>query len=161
MEQLNFFGIGPKIGRITLPYLAVTIAVSILFPSIFSFGEALRVPLLVAGIIFIVIALGSYFSTLRLMLPGIRSNTLVTGGMYRFCRNPLYSALLLFLFPGLAFVMNSWIILTTSVVGCLVMKRFIREEEEVLERIFGDEYRAYRERTAWLFPNPFHGKRWK
>ena len=155
MEHLNFFGIGPRIGRITLPWLGVTIALGILFPSVFSFGETLRVPFLAAGIILIIAALILYFSTLRLMLPGIRANKLVTGGMYRFSRNPLYSALLLFLFPGLALVMNSWIILTASIVGCLVLKKYIREEEDILERIFGDEYRAYRERTGLLLPKVF------
>ena len=34
MEKLTFLGIGPKIGRITLPYLAITIALTILFPAL-------------------------------------------------------------------------------------------------------------------------------
>ncbi|HPS62640.1 MAG TPA: isoprenylcysteine carboxylmethyltransferase family protein, partial [Bacteroidales bacterium] len=82
-------------------------------------------------------------------------NRLITGGMYRYCRNPLYSSILLFIIPGLALVMNSWIILTVTPVGYLIMRRFIREEEEMLERIFGEEFRKYRDATPLFVPNPF------
>ena len=156
MEKLNFFGVGPKIGRITLPYLAVTITMTIFFPGIFTFGQPLKEPLLIAGIILIAIALAFYFTTLRLMLPGIKSNRLITSGAYRLCRNPLYSALLLFFIPGLGLLLNSWLILTTPIVGYLVFMKFIHEEEEQLERLFGNEYRSYHDKTSMLFPNPFN-----
>jgi len=38
MEKLTFFGVGPKIGRITLPYLVITILLTTFFPAIFTFG---------------------------------------------------------------------------------------------------------------------------
>jgi protein-S-isoprenylcysteine O-methyltransferase Ste14 len=155
MEKLSFYGVGPKIGRITLPWLAVTIALAIILPSVFSFGETLRQPFQIAGIILLVFALVFYFSTLRLMLPGIRENRLITTGAYRLTRNPLYAAILLFLVPGLALLLNTWVILTTMIVGYFVFNKYIHEEEELLERLFGDEFRKYRDRTSRLFPNPF------
>lgn len=158
MEKLSFFGVGPKIGRIVLPYLAVAITLTVFYPVIFSFGNDLRQPLMIVGIVLLVIALVFYFSTLRLMLPGIKENRLITAGAYRLCRNPLYAALILFFVPGLALLLNSWLILTTSVVAYLVFRTYVHEEEEMLERIFGDEYRKYRDRTSSLFPNPFGKK---
>ncbi len=155
MEKLTFLGIGSKIARITIPYLVITIALTLLFPSIFTFGKDLEEPFLIAGIILIAIALVFYILTLRLMVPGIRDNRLVTGGVYRLCRNPLYAALLLFLIPGLGLLLNSWIIPTASIIGCLLFRKFIYEEEELLERIFGDDYKNYRDRTSLFFPNPF------
>lgn len=155
MEKLSFFGIGPKIGRITLPWLVVTIVLTIIFPPVFSFGESVRQPLLIAGIVLIIFALVFYFSTLRLMLPGIRENRLITTGAYRLCRNPLYAAMIVFLFPGIALATDSWIILSASLVGYLVFRKYVHEEEEVLERLFGDEFRIYRDKTSLLFPNPF------
>jgi protein-S-isoprenylcysteine O-methyltransferase Ste14 len=154
MEKLAFYGVGPKIGRIVLPYLAITIAMTILFPAKFTMSKTVEYPFMVSGIILIAISLMLYFTTLRLMLPGIKNNRLVTGGMYRFCRNPLYTALLLFFMPGLALLMNSWIILTVPVLGVIILKKHIHEEEDMLERIFGDEYRNYRKRTGLLMPNP-------
>ncbi len=153
MERLSFYGIGPKIARIMLPWLAITIIVSVLFPSIFLISSSFRSALVTAGALLIAGGLTIYFLTLRRMLPGIRENRLITGGMYRYCRNPLYSAILLIILPGLALVMNSWIILTVPFVGYLLMKRHIREEEEMLERIFGDEFRVYRDRTPLFVPN--------
>ena len=158
MEKLSFFGVGPKIGRIVLPYLAVMIFLTIFFPEIFCFGSDFSQPLMVAGLVLLVIALIFYFSTLKLMLPGIKENRLITTGAYRLCRNPLYAALILFFVPGLALILNSWLILTTSVIAYLVFRKYVHEEEEMLERIFGDEFRKYRDRTSSLFPNLFGKK---
>jgi len=158
MEKLTFLGIGPKIARITIPYLAIAIVLTILFPQVFTFGKVLREPMLIAGIIFLLTAVICYFLTLRLMIPGLRNNRLVTGGMYSLSRNPLYLSLLLLLLPGVGLVMNSWIVITASVVGYLLFRKFIHEEDEMLERIFGDEYLKYREGTPMFFPNPFWKK---
>lgn len=155
MEKLSFYGVGPKIGRVTLPWLAVTIALTVIFPSVFSFGESLKTLFMIAGIVLIAVALVMYFTTLKRMLPGIKENRLVTGGAYRFCRNPLYSAIICFLVPGLSLLLNSWIILTATLVGYLMFSRYVHEEEETLERLFGDEYRHYKSKTSLLFPNPF------
>jgi protein-S-isoprenylcysteine O-methyltransferase Ste14 len=157
MEKLSFYGVGPKIGRVTLPYLAVSIALTVFFPEIFGMGGFARLPFLIAGGVLILFALVFYFSTLKLMLPGIKENRLITGGAYRFCRNPLYSAIILFLIPGIGLAANSWLIITTSLVGFLMFRISVREEENMLERIFGDEYRRYREKTPLFFPNPFAG----
>jgi len=158
MEKLTFLGIGPKIARITIPYLLISIALTIIFPRIFTFGKEMEEPFLIAGIILLVIALVFYIATLRLMVPGIRKNQLIISGVYRLCRNPLYSALLLFLIPGLGLLLNSWIIPTASIIGCLLFRKFIHEEEELLERIFGDKYRTYRDKTSLFFPSPFSKK---
>ena len=153
MEKLTFLGAGPKIARVTIPFLVIAIALTILFPRIFTFGEPTRTTFLIAGIAMMVAAVAFYIATLYLMVPGIRKNQLITGGVYRFCRNPLYFALLILLIPGLGLLLNSWIIPVSSILGCLAFRKFIHEEEEQLERIFGDDYRKYRDRTAWFFPS--------
>jgi protein-S-isoprenylcysteine O-methyltransferase Ste14 len=155
MEKLTFLGIGPKIARIILPWLAITITLTILFPAPFTFGKALQDRIMIAGWILLSIALVFYAATLILMVPGIRSNRLITTGAYRLCQNPLYAALLLFLIPGVGLILNSWLILTTTILGYFIFRKFIHEEEELLERIFGDEYRNYRAGTNQFFPNPF------
>jgi protein-S-isoprenylcysteine O-methyltransferase Ste14 len=158
MEKLTFLGIGPKIARITIPYLLGGIALTIFFPRIFTFGKEMEEPFLIAGIVLLAIALVFYVATIRLMVTGIRNNQLITHGVYRLCRNPLYSALLLFLIPGLGLLLNSWIIPTASIIGCILFRKYIHEEEELLERIFGEEYRQYRDKTSLFFPNLFAKK---
>jgi len=59
--------------------------------------------------------------------------------------------------PGLALLLNSWIVMTTTVAGYIAFRKFIHGEEELLERMFGDDFRKYRDRTPRFFPNPFNG----
>ena len=39
MEKLSFYGIGPKIARIMLPWLAITIALTLIFKNAFVFSD--------------------------------------------------------------------------------------------------------------------------
>lgn len=77
---------------------------------------------------------------------------LVTTGSYRRVRHPLYSAgIALFTSVGLM-AANGFILLWTLVALAAVRLVVLpREEAELIER-FGDEYRAYRERTGALLP---------
>jgi len=50
MEKLTFLGIGPKIARVVIPFLIISIILSILFPGIFNFGKEMQEPFLIAGI---------------------------------------------------------------------------------------------------------------
>jgi protein-S-isoprenylcysteine O-methyltransferase Ste14 len=82
------------------------------------------------------------------MVPGIRENRLVTTGPYRFSRNPLYVTLIFLMIPGLALALNSWLVVTASIIACILFRIYIHEEEELLERIFGEEFRSYKARTG-------------
>ena len=152
MKKLDFFGVGPKIGRITLPYLAGAIALTIIFPELFTFGEPVRNYLLIAGIVLLAIGLILYGLTVRLLLKGLKETRLVTTGMYRYCQNPLYAVLILLVIPGSGLLMNSWLILTTSVIGYIVFKKLISSEYKEMTEVFGDEYLQYKERTPEFFP---------
>lgn len=95
-----------------------------------------------------VFALGSRFSGLVAIQPG---HTLVTGGIYRWVRHPSYLGLLLTMLGwGLAFRAGVGILLTALIVPPLIAR--IRAEERLLASQFGDEYVAYRSRTARLIP---------
>ncbi len=72
------------------------------------------------------------------------STALVTGGVYRFTRNPIYLGLAL-LYAGSALAPNSGVALVLlPAVLALVQIGVIRREERYLERKFGDDYRRYR-----------------
>ena len=88
MEKLTFLWVGPRIARVTIPFLLIAIALTILFPRIFTFDEPTLTPFLIAGIVMMAAAVAFYIATLYLMVPGIRKNQLITGGVYRWCRNP-------------------------------------------------------------------------
>lgn len=112
----------------------------------------------VAGLLLILLSLLLVFSA----IPQFRKHgtsvdvykpttTLVTSGVFRFTRNPMYLSLTL-LYIGLSILFdNLWIFL--MVVPAVLMVSFlnIRREEGELEAQFGDDYRDYKRRVRrWI-----------
>lgn len=85
------------------------------------------------------------------LVPFHRSTALVTGGLYRYTRNPMYLGMAAFLL-GMAIMLGSITALLPVALFMLVIEyRFIRPEELFLETLFGEDYRTYRERVRrWL-----------
>ncbi len=78
----------------------------------------------------------------------------MTTGTYSLCQNPLYASLILMIIPALSLLLNSWLILTSGIVGFIIFKRFIRQEYAELEKFFGDNYLKYKNQTPEFFPFP-------
>jgi protein-S-isoprenylcysteine O-methyltransferase Ste14 len=83
--------------------------------------------------------------------PSLPATVLVTSGLYRRSRNPLYVALTLF-YLGLTALANTWwgIVLLAPVLIVMHVGVVLREER-YLERKFGDAYRQYRSRVRRYF----------
>jgi protein-S-isoprenylcysteine O-methyltransferase Ste14 len=158
MGKLNFLGIGPKIAIVFIPWLTSTIIISANYTELFAYTSRYKTPLLITGIVLMASGLVIYFYTARLLLKGLRETTLIKTGPYKLCQNPLYSSILLCIIPALSFLLNSWLVLTTSVAGYVLFKIFIRHEYKELEKFFGQEYLIYRKSTPEFFP-VFHRKR--
>ena len=77
--------------------------------------------------------------------------TLITSGPYRFSRNPLYLGGNVFIFFGAALLFGSPTALCATALHLPLLDRFIRREEEQLERDFGEEWQSYKQRVRrWL-----------
>ena len=79
------------------------------------------------------------------------ATTIVTEGPFRFTRNPLYLSMTL-LYIGIMFLVNSlWLMLILPAVLSLMYFGVIAREERYLERKFGTQYLAYKQRVRrWL-----------
>lgn len=79
------------------------------------------------------------------------TSTLVTTGIYRRTRNPMYLGLLLLL-SAWAFYLGAWLGFAPLALFVLYMDRFqIEPEEHALSVTFGDAFSAYRSRVRrWL-----------
>lgn len=77
---------------------------------------------------------------------------LITGGVYRYVRHPMYSAFFLWAVAQFLLLPN-WVAGLSGIVGfgTLYLFRVGREEKLMLDA-FGEEYRAYMERTARVLP---------
>jgi protein-S-isoprenylcysteine O-methyltransferase Ste14 len=80
-----------------------------------------------------------------------QAETLVTTGLYRFTRNPMYLAMALILFGG-ALTLGSIAALAAPAIFVVVMTVLqIKPEERALESRFGEAFTAYRGQTRrWL-----------
>lgn len=80
-----------------------------------------------------------------------RASVLVTHGIYRYTRNPMYLSLLLLL-VAYAFHLGCWAAIAGPVVYVAYITRFqILPEERVLLSKFGAEYDSYRRRVRrWI-----------
>ena len=124
------------------------------FKSSFAYLENDSRILFFVGIAFLSIGALLYLFTLPALLKGLKETKLVTTGTFYLCCNPLYSSLILFIIPGVSFMMNSWLVLTTSIIGFTLLKIFIRSEYMEMEKFFGSEFRKYRAETPEFLPFP-------
>lgn len=112
----------------------------------------------ILGIIFIVIALFFLIRSLRQFFKS--KNTLVTvrpasslqtNGIYNITRNPMYLGLAIVYLGLSCLIGNWWNIILFPCLLLLVQQYIIKNEEKYLERRFGKEYAAYRDKVRrWL-----------
>ncbi len=77
---------------------------------------------------------------------------LITGGLYRFSRNPIYAALFVDL-AGFALLLPTWLTLAVIAVGVATVFSQVREEERYLQRAYGDAFAAYARRVGRFVPH--------
>ena len=81
-----------------------------------------------------------------------KDHQLITHGVYRFTRHPIYLGTLMVVCIGVPVCVSSlYGLLTMSALIPLILNR-IRIEERMLTEEFGDAYRTYREATSKLIP---------
>lgn len=82
---------------------------------------------------------------------GRPTTALVTGGPFRFSRNPMYVALVLLLLGLSIEYHNGWAAAGAAVFALAVHRFTVLREERYLEALFGDEFRLYRLRVRrWV-----------
>lgn len=108
--------------------------------------------LVVAGSIWLALSATRRFRAAGTPVPPTKPTTaIVTEGVYRRTRNPMYLAMTLAML-GLGFLFASfWFVLLVPLAIIAVTKLAIEREERYLEARFGDDYRRYRsEVRRWL-----------
>lgn len=108
----------------------------------------------VAGITLLGIGIPMLVVAARAATVAYNSDRLATTEIFGLTRNPIYSAWIVFIIPGLVLMSRSWPLFLTPVVAYLVFKAQIGRESEYLERRFGEEYRAYKAEVNELVPFP-------
>lgn len=84
-------------------------------------------------------------------MPEQPTTALVTDGVFRYTRNPIYLTFTLFYLGVAALVNGLMLLVPLPVILYLITTGVIEREERYLERKFGDAYRQYRARTRRWF----------
>ena len=126
----------------------------------FSFAEyALGTGPFVVGVMCLVIGLWLFYrshadlgTNWSITLEVREQHRLITQGVYRRIRHPMYSALVLYSI-GQALVIPNWVAGPSNVVAFAILVSFrVQAEEQMMSEAFGEEYAEYAARTKRLVP---------
>ena len=133
--------------------LAIEIAIAVAPGSQFVYypWNYIGVILVPAGFAIMLVAFAEFKKASTTVQPHEQPTALVTAGIYRVTRNPMYLGMFLMLL-GAAFLLQRLLgFVFPFLFGWIVSRRFIEPEEERLLAAYGDEYEAYLARTRrWL-----------
>ena len=154
-EKMSRWGIGPWLIVITASFAAVVFVIDRALSPMFKIRGVPDLAIwTVSGVL---IAAGIVMLALsgRDLNRAYEGDTLCTTGTFAVCRNPIYSAWILFLLPGMALLFGSWLMLTVPAVLYIAFRVLIRKEEVHLEQTFGEAYLDYKRRVYAIFPTLF------
>ncbi len=136
-------------GGFALGYLVEEYSPTALFPE--SMSAFVGWSLIAFGVLIAAFALSAFRRARTPVNPYAQTTALVTGGPFRFSRNPLYLALTV-IYLGAAGLLNSlWPVLLLPGVLWFMHWGVIIREERYLERKFGPAYQEYKARVRrWL-----------
>jgi protein-S-isoprenylcysteine O-methyltransferase Ste14 len=149
---MNILGVGPLLALTGGVSILVIVILKHLLGFNIIFDETVRNIFIIIGIIFSLIGIYFLFSSLFLVKRIYKTHELITFGVYRYSRNPMYSSFIVFLIPSIAFLSNNPLILIVSFIMFVVFKISIRKEEKFLNKEYGQEYQKYVKRVAQLIP---------
>lgn len=150
-NEIGVFGVAVKIGVICLAYLGATIILSLTYKSTFNINFISREILFIIGLVLIIIGQSVNGVASAKMIKGFFSGQLVTEGPFSVCANPICASQIFLSVPGVALMLGSWLVLSTTIVGFIVVKLFIGKKEEYLREKFGAQYEEYRKRILIKF----------
>ncbi len=145
---------------LTLMWIGFVIPLIWIVAPVFSFAEyPLRIIPLVAGIVCFAAGLWLFFrshvdlgTNWSITLQVRDQHQLITHGVYRRIRHPMYTALLLHA-VGQALVIPNWLAGPSYLVPFVILfAGRVRAEERMMLEQFGDEYAAYMKKSKRLVP---------
>ena len=148
-------------GLLVLAWLGFVVPLIWVASPAFRFAEyPLRTGPLAAGVAFLVIGLWLFYrshadlgTNWSITLEVREGHRLITQGVYRRVRHPMYSALLLYSI-GQALVIPNWVGGLSNLVAFVILFALrVGPEERMMAQQFGDEYAQYTARTSRLIPH--------
>ena len=147
-------------GLLILAWVGFIIPLIWIASPVFSFAEySLRTGPFIAGVMCLVTGLWLFYrshadlgTNWSVTLEVREQHRLITQGVYRRVRHPMYSALLLYA-VGQALVIHNWVAGPANLIAVAILFSLrVGAEERMMIDAFGDEYAAYSAETKRLVP---------
>lgn len=122
-----------------------------LWPIAFAHDALIGAVLVLMGLALMLGAAAQLVLARTAVIPGRDPKRMLTKGLFRLSRNPIYLGDAIFL-AGLTAYWDAWVAMPMVFAFiALINHRFIRPEEARLHRLFGDAFAAYKKRTRrWI-----------
>jgi len=106
---------------------------------------------MVPGILIVLHSGASFLKAKTGLLPFSEATTLVTGGLFRYTRNPMYLGMVLFPLGVALYLGSLSALIPVAAYTWIIDRLFIRNEEVFLTETFGDEFEEYMKRVRrWI-----------
>jgi protein-S-isoprenylcysteine O-methyltransferase Ste14 len=151
-EKMSRWGVGPIFAGLSIGYAIVTFAISRHYHPVFKIGFLPGWLLSALGIVLIMIGVPFFIISGKTVTRAYNADELVTNGIFRRCRHPLYASWVVFIVPGIVLLMKSWITLTVPILMYVILRLLVKKEEVYLENVFGSEYREYKKKVPCILP---------
>jgi len=152
--SMTLGGIGPKLMLMCLPYIILAISVGYKYPEFLNIAFLNHVVFKNVGLFWLVVGFAFWISSVIIFLTDFKKGKLITRGTFRWCRNPVYASMIIFILPAVALIYHSGLIASIVLVFYIGFKISIHGENIMLERTFGSEYEIYKQSVNEILPFP-------
>jgi protein-S-isoprenylcysteine O-methyltransferase Ste14 len=151
-DKMTPWGVGPRFSVLSVIYAVFILELSRFYDPLFKMRVIPHRILAAAGIALILVGIPFVVAALVTVMRAFNAGALATKGVYGMCRHPVYAGWVVFIVPGVVFLVNSWIALSIPLVMYFFLRIWVKKEEIYLEKTFGDEYLAYKKKVPAVLP---------
>lgn len=151
VKKMGIEGAGPLIMAPAILCFIIAAIVSYVYRPMFDMTFIPREITLALAAIFFVIGIPIWLGGVAYLLLAYRKGEMATGGPYALMPNPIYSSWTVFVFPGIAFLLNWWLLLATPIVMYASFRYFIKAENSYMHEKYGEQYEAYMHKVILKF----------
>jgi len=149
-ETMTRWGIGPKFATFSLiAALIIAVVNYVYFP-----GLILKYspPVFLSGIILFLIGAAIFLIATYQVHRAFSGGRLVTSGVYRYIRHPVYAVWIVFIAPGVFLVTGIVFLIIVPFIMYAIFRVLIVREEVYMEQKFGEQYSEYKTRVNAVIP---------
>jgi len=148
----HILGVGPLWGLTWLPPAGAVVWADRAYAPFFSMNFLPVAARIGCGVVLALTGITLVVWSVRTLRRHRERGQLCTAGPYARARHPLYAAWVWFLVPSIAFFANCWLALALPPLAALTLQWVVGREEAKLEALYGEAYRAYRQRVGGILP---------